>query len=172
MCWQDRGRHLLFPVSRILLDPESRDVKGWCSTQRPSSILVCVGGTAKMSSSLFTPSHDAVLPFAQTFRAILVGGTKTVVDIAAQTDESVSAPFYLEQARRLIVESLAYETSRLGGRPWATGYSSTDIVVFVFVATFGRKPLGSVSEVVCATSPSMLSPARAMYAESVSVSQY
>ena len=47
MCWQYRGRHLLFQVSRILLDPESRDVKGWCSTQRPSSILVCVGGTAK-----------------------------------------------------------------------------------------------------------------------------
>ena len=40
------------------LPSESRDVKGWCSTQRPSSILVCVGGTAKMSSSLFTPSHE------------------------------------------------------------------------------------------------------------------
>ena len=38
--------------------PESRDVNGWCSTHRPSSILVCVGGTAKRSSSLFTPSHD------------------------------------------------------------------------------------------------------------------
>ena len=25
MCWQDRGRHLLFPVSRILLDPPSRE---------------------------------------------------------------------------------------------------------------------------------------------------
>ena len=37
--------------------PESRDVKGWCSLQRSSSILVCVGGTAKMSSSLFTLSH-------------------------------------------------------------------------------------------------------------------
>ena len=35
--------------------PESRHVKGWCSTQRPSSILVCVGGTAKRSSSRFTP---------------------------------------------------------------------------------------------------------------------
>ena len=53
--------HLLFPVSRILLDPpppEYRDVKGCCSTQRQSSILVCIGGTAKLSSSLFTPSHD------------------------------------------------------------------------------------------------------------------
>ena len=54
MCWQDRGRHLLFQVSRIILDPsESRDVKGWCSAQRPSSILV--GGTAKRSSSFFNP---------------------------------------------------------------------------------------------------------------------
>ena len=34
---------------------------------------------------------------------------------------------------------------------WATGYSSTDIVVFVVGATFGRKPLGSVSEVVRTT---------------------
>ena len=25
MCWQDRGRHLLFPVSRIILDPPSRE---------------------------------------------------------------------------------------------------------------------------------------------------
>ena len=25
MCWQDRGSHLLFPVSRILLDPPSRE---------------------------------------------------------------------------------------------------------------------------------------------------
>ena len=53
---QDRGRHLL---SRNVLDPpESRDAKGWCSLQRSSSILVCIGGTAKRSISLFTPSHD------------------------------------------------------------------------------------------------------------------
>ena len=38
--------------------PESRDVEGWCSTQQPSSTLACVGGAAKRSSSLFTPSHD------------------------------------------------------------------------------------------------------------------
>ena len=91
---------------------------------------------------------NVVVTFAQTFRAMLVSGTKTLVGLAAQTDESVSAPFYLEQPRRSFVESLACETTRLSGRPWATGYSSTDIVVFMFVATFGRKPLGSVSEVV------------------------
>ena len=45
-------------ITNFIGPPESRDVKGWCSTQRPSSILVCVGGTAKRSSSLFTPSHD------------------------------------------------------------------------------------------------------------------
>ena len=39
---------------------------------------------------------NVVVTFAQTFRAILVGGTKTVVGLAAQTDVSVSAPFYLE----------------------------------------------------------------------------
>ena len=38
--------------------PESRDVNGWCSIQPPSSKLICVGGTANKSSSLFTPSHD------------------------------------------------------------------------------------------------------------------
>ena len=38
--------------------PETRDINGWCSIQPPSSILVCVGGTANKSSSLFTPSQD------------------------------------------------------------------------------------------------------------------
>ena len=94
---------------------------------------------------------NVVVMFAQTFRAILVGGTKTVVGLAAQTDKSLSAPFYLEQSRRPLVEALACETTRLCGRPSSTGYSSADIVIFVFVATFGRKPLGSVSEVVRTT---------------------
>ncbi len=58
-----------------------------------------------------------VVTFAQTFRAILVGGTKTVVGLAAQTDESLSAPFYLEQSRHPLVGGLACETTRLGGRP-------------------------------------------------------
>ena len=57
------------------------------------------------------------MTFAQTFLAIHGGGTNTVVGLAAQTDESVSAPFYLEQSRRPLVEGLASETTRLGGRP-------------------------------------------------------
>ena len=46
-----------------------------------------------------------VVTFAQTVRAILVGGTKTVVGVDAQTDKSVSAPFYLEQPQRPLVET-------------------------------------------------------------------
>ena len=60
---------------------------------------------------------NIVVTFAQTFRAILIGGTKTVVGLAAQTDESLSAPFYLEESRRPLVEGLACETTRLVGRP-------------------------------------------------------
>ena len=60
---------------------------------------------------------NVVVTFAQTIRAIIVGGTKTVVGLAAQTDESLYAPFYFEQSRRPLVEGLACETTRLGGRP-------------------------------------------------------
>ena len=47
-------QHEFYPTT------ESRDVwiKSWCSTQRMSSILVCVGGMAKRSSSPFNPSYD------------------------------------------------------------------------------------------------------------------
>ena len=90
------------------------------------------------------------MTFAQSFRAILVGGTKTVIGLATQTDESVSAPFYLEQARRSLVESLACETTGLGGRPWATGYSSLDVFCLVIITAFSREPLGPVPEVVFA----------------------
>ena len=46
------------------------------------------------ATSVFQHGEESVLvnvvvTFAQTFRAILVGGTKTVVGLAAQTDESV-----------------------------------------------------------------------------------
>ena len=38
--------------------PESRDAVGWCSTHCPVSMLVTVGGTLNISSSLLTPSQD------------------------------------------------------------------------------------------------------------------
>ena len=58
--------------------PESRDVNGWCSIQPHSSILVCVGGTANKSSSLFTLSHDCRCTKAilgEYVRSLSLGGT-------------------------------------------------------------------------------------------------
>ena len=47
---------------------------------------------------------DDVLPLTQTFRAVFVGLAEEVVGTAAQTNESVTAPFYIEQARGPLVE--------------------------------------------------------------------
>ena len=49
---------------------------------------------------------DDVLPLTQTFHAVLVGRAEAVVGLAAQTDESVTAPFYLEQARVRLSKAL------------------------------------------------------------------
>ena len=90
------------------------------------------------------------MTFAQTFGAVLIGGTEAVVGLAAQTDESVTAPFYFEQPRRPLVERLAHKTTGLGGRPRASSESGMDVVSLVLVAAFGRLPFGSVAEVVFA----------------------
>ena len=91
-----------------------------------------------------------MLPLTQPFRAVLVGRAEAVVGLAAQTDESVTAPFYLEQARSMLVESLACEAMRLCGRPRASGYSGADVFFLVIVAAFGRGPWRPVPEVVFA----------------------
>ena len=91
---------------------------------------------------------DGVLTFAQTFRATFVGGTKTIVRLAAQTNESVAAPFHLEHTGRPLVECLACNATRLGGRPRASSESGLDVFILVLVATFGRQPFGSVAEVM------------------------
>ena len=49
---------------------------------------------------------DDVLPLTQAFRAVLVGRAEAVVRLAAQTYESVTAPFYLEQARVRLSKAL------------------------------------------------------------------
>ena len=65
---------------------------------------------------------NVVVTFAEAFRAVLVGSAEAVVRLAAQTYESVTAPFYLEQARGPLVESLACDATRFCGRPRASGY--------------------------------------------------
>ena len=93
---------------------------------------------------------DDVLPLTQTFRAVLVGRAEAVVGLAAQIDESVIAPFYLEKARRPLVESLACEATRLCGRPRASGYTGAHVFFLVIVTAFDREPLRPVPEVVFA----------------------
>ena len=82
---------------------------------------------------------DDVLPLTQTFRAVLVGRAEAVVGLAAQTYESVTTPFYIEQARGPLVESLACEATRFCGRPRASGYTGADVFFIVIVTAFGRE---------------------------------
>ena len=89
---------------------------------------------------------DGVLTLAQTFRAALVSRAEAVVRLAAQTNESVPAPFHLEQTGSPLVEQLECETTRLRGRRRASSQSDLDVLVLVFVAAFGRQPSGSVAE--------------------------
>ena len=93
---------------------------------------------------------DGVLTLAQTLRVALVSRAETVVLLAAQTNESVPAPFHLKQTGRPLVKRLACETTRLSGRPRASSQSGLDVLVLVIVAAFGRQPFGSVAEVMLA----------------------
>ena len=93
---------------------------------------------------------NVVVTFAEAFRAVLVGSAEAVVRLAAQTYESVTAPFYLEQARGPLVESLACDATRFCGRPRASGYTGADVFFLVIIAAFSREPLRPVPEVVFA----------------------
>ena len=93
---------------------------------------------------------NVVVTFAEAFRAVLVGRAEAVVRLAAQTYESVTAPFYLEQARGPLVESLACDATRFCGRPRASGYTGADVFFLVIITAFSREPLRHVPEIVLA----------------------
>ena len=93
---------------------------------------------------------NVVVTFAEAFRAVLVGRAEAVVRLAAQTYESVTAPFYLEQARGPLVESLACDATRFCGRPRASGYTGADVFFLVIITAFSREPLRPVPEIVLA----------------------
>ena len=93
---------------------------------------------------------DGVLTLAQTLRAAFVSRAEAVERLAAQTNESVPAPFHFEQTGRPLVERLACETTRLSGRTRASSQSGLDVLVLMLVAAFGRQPFGSVAEVMLA----------------------
>ena len=54
---------------------------------------------------------DLVVTFAQTFRAILVGGSEAIVCFAAQPHEPVARPLHLEQTGRPLVICFARNTA-------------------------------------------------------------
>ena len=93
---------------------------------------------------------DRVLTLADTFRAALVSRSEAIIRLATQTNESVAAPFHLEQTGRPLVERLARNAARLGGHPRASTQSGLDVFILVLVAAFDRQPFGSVAVVMLA----------------------
>ena len=56
---------------------------------------------------------DGVVTFAQSFGAVLVGGSETIVRLATQPHEPVTGPLDLEQTRCPLVERSSRLTARL-----------------------------------------------------------
>ena len=93
---------------------------------------------------------NVVLALIQAFSCALIGGTETVVGLAAQPNKPVATPLDLEQTGSSLVVRLARDATRLGGCPRESGETSLDVVVFALVAALGRKPVGTVPEVMLA----------------------
>ena len=79
---------------------------------------------------------DGVVPFAQTFGAVLVGGSETIVRLAAQTHESVARSFHLEQSRSSLVERSSPLATLFVSDPLSVGESTAHVLVPMRVATF------------------------------------
>ena len=91
---------------------------------------------------------DVVVTFVQSFGAVLVDGSETIVRLAVQPHEPVTGPLHLEQTRGPLIVHSACLTSRLVTGPRATGESTAHVLVPVIVTTFGGEPFGVVSEVM------------------------
>ena len=77
---------------------------------------------------------DRVPALAQTFRAVLVGGSETIVRLITQTDEAVAAPLHFKKAWR----SFAGGAATLDRFPHLTVESTSDVCLLVFGATDTR----------------------------------
>ena len=91
---------------------------------------------------------DGVVPFAQTFGAVLVGGSETIVRLATQPHEPIARPFYLEQSRSPLVERSSRLAALSVSNPLSVGESAAHVLVLMRVATFRREPFGSMSEIM------------------------
>ena len=93
---------------------------------------------------------NVVLALIQAFSRGLVSRTETVVGFRAQPNKPVSTPLDLEQAGCSFIEGLARDATRLGGCPRESGETSLDVFFLVIIAALGRKPFGTVPEVMLA----------------------
>ena len=91
---------------------------------------------------------DGVVPFAQSFGAVLVGGSETIVRLATQPHEPGTGPLDLEQTRCPLVERSSRLTARLVSDPRSIGEATAHVFVPMIVATFGREPFGLMSEIM------------------------
>ena len=91
---------------------------------------------------------DGVVTFAQSFGAVLVGGSETIVRLATQPHEPVTGPLDLEKTRCPLVERSAPLTARLFSDLRSIGESTAHVLVPMFVATFGREPFGTRSKIM------------------------
>ena len=91
---------------------------------------------------------DGVVPFVQSFGAVLVGGSETIVRLATQPHEPGTGPLDLEQTRCPLVERSSRLTARLVSDPRSIGEATAHVVVPMIVATFGREPFGTMSEIM------------------------
>ena len=91
---------------------------------------------------------DGVVSFAQTYGAVLVGGSESIVRLATQPHESVARPFYLEQSRSPLVERSSRLAALSVSDPLSIGESTAHVLVPMRVATFRREPFGSMSEIM------------------------
>ena len=91
---------------------------------------------------------DGVVTFAQSFGALLVGGSETIVRLGTLPHEPVTGPLDLEQTRCPLGERSARITARLLSDPRSIGESTAHVLVPMFVATFGSEPFGTMSEIM------------------------
>ena len=91
---------------------------------------------------------DVVVTFAQSFGAVFVGGSETIVRLATLPHKPVTGPLHLEQTRCPVIVRPARLTAHLVADPRSTGESTVHVLVPMFVATFGRQPFGAVPEVM------------------------
>ena len=93
---------------------------------------------------------NVVLALIQAFSRGLVSRTETVVGFRTQPNKPVSTPLDLEQTGRPLVVRLARDATCLDSCPRESGETSLDVFFLVIIAALGRKPFGTVPEVMLA----------------------